>query len=80
MICGVDGEEDRSSKEEKIRRKRTKSSIVQELRNEYLDLPEEVNVSHMTCHAHVHLSSVSCLPPSPLSTGCGEWPQESQGS
>ena len=38
--------------QEKKRRKVMKSSIVHELRSEYLDLPEEVHVSHMTCPAH----------------------------
>ena len=38
--------------QEKRRRKVMKSSIVHELRSEYLDLPEEVHVSHMTCLAH----------------------------
>ena len=42
-VC-VDGEDG-----EGVKRRKTKiqSSIVHELRNEYLDLPEEVNVSHV---------------------------------
>ena len=33
---------------EKRRAGKIQRSIVRELRNEYLDLPEEVNVSHVT--------------------------------
>ena len=68
LLCGVDEEEDGRSKARL--KKRVKSAIVQELRNEYLDLPEEVNVSHMTCHAHSRSTVVY--------VGCWEWPEERQ--
>lgn len=41
----VDGEDDEGKRN---KRKKVQSSIVEELRNEYLDLPEEVNVGHVT--------------------------------
>ena len=44
---GVDGEEGDNVKE-KRRKKAIRSSIVQELRDEYLDVPEEINVGHVT--------------------------------
>lgn len=68
LLCGVEEDEDGRSKARL--KKRVKSAIVQELRNEYLDLPEEVNVSHMTCHAHSQ-SMVVCV-------GCWKWPEERQ--
>ena len=43
----ADGDDDEGVKERK-RKKKVQSSIVQELRNEYLDIPEEVNVGHVT--------------------------------
>ena len=43
----ADGDDDEGVNERK-RKKKVQSSIVQELRNEYLDLPEEVNVGHVT--------------------------------
>ena len=47
VVWGVDGEEGEEVREKRQRKKIVRSSIVHELRNEYLDLPEEVNVSHM---------------------------------
>ena len=46
-VCVCVGDDDGDMKE-KRRKKTVKGSIVQELRNEYLDLPEEINVSHVT--------------------------------
>lgn len=57
---------------EKKRKKRVQSSIVQELRNEYLDLPEEVNVGHVMYHMTTSYLT-SCF------TGCWPWLQKSSG-
>ena len=54
-VRGADGEDGEGVREKK-KRKMVKRSIVQELRNEYLDLPEEVNVSHMTSHTTDHMT------------------------
>lgn len=67
LLCGVD-EEEEDGRPKKLR-KRVKNVIVQELRNEYLDLPEEVNVSHMTCHTYSQSIPV-------LYIGCWEWFKE----
>lgn len=52
----VDGDEDDEVKDNRRKKKMMKKMIVQELRDEYLDIPEEVNVSHMTCHTHFIMS------------------------
>lgn len=69
LLCDVEEEEEDGRSKARLK-KRVKSAIVQELRNEYLDLPEEVNVSHMTCHAHSQSTIVY--------VGCWEWPEERQ--
>ena len=50
-------EEEGKRWQEKQKQKVFRGTLVQDLRNEYLDLPEEVHVSHMTGHTHTRCSN-----------------------